>query len=71
MICAAFLLLTPVAAAGEPFIELQMRDYFAAERAQAQVYLGAGLASLGASAYLLTRGRASARGAGYAVLLGG
>jgi hypothetical protein len=45
----------------------QMEDYFAGEKAQAYVFLGAGLAALGTGAFLYSRGE-TARGASYPVL---
>jgi hypothetical protein len=46
----------------------QMEDYFGGEKAQAYVFLGMGVAALGAGAFLYSRTDRMARGASYPVL---
>jgi hypothetical protein len=46
----------------------QVKDYFGGEKAQAYVFLGAGVAALGTGAFLFSRDGRVARGASYPVL---
>jgi hypothetical protein len=53
----------------DPVMSRVMEEYFAAEKTQAAVFLGVGLAGIGTSAYLFTTGDPLARGASVPVLV--